>query len=192
MDSACFAGSAPTLGAGMARVLRFASHVVDGLRGAAGWPCSRSPGRRRPLRQAFSLPAVPCSGLLFPWRRIFQGFDPARLHQPVSPFLRRNACRRGSRLKRLRLGVRPWAFDSTPFRRSNARCTFSPARTPALPRPTLYNALDRGCSRRTTARHRVVVDLRTARQRSARVQVGSEASYTSVVSAASAPTPVPA
>src|SRR5215210_1681245 len=30
------------------------------------------------------------------------------------------------------------------------------------PRPTLYNALDRGCSRRTTARHRVVVDLRTA------------------------------
>jgi len=56
--------------------------------GAAGWPCSRSPGRRRPLRQAFSLPAVPCSGLLFPWRRIFQGFDPARLHQPVSPFLR--------------------------------------------------------------------------------------------------------
>src|SRR5215213_2237734 len=192
MDSACFAGSAPTLGAGMARVLRFASHVVDGLREPpdghvrvhpAGEGRSGRPSRYRPC------PAAAC---FFRGGESFKGLIPRASINPFPLFFGRNACRRGGRLKRLRLGVRPWAFDSRPFRRSNARCTFSPARTPALPRPTLYNALDRGCSRRTTARHRVVVDLRTARQRSARVQVGSEASYTSVVSAPSAPTPVPA
>jgi len=63
-----------------------------------------------PLRRAFTYRPCPAAACFFRGGESSR-VGSRRVHQPVPLFFGRNACRRGRRLKRLRLGVRPWAFD---------------------------------------------------------------------------------